>query len=294
MTTIAEQVTQLKQDFDEVAQEQFRVGYNEGEMKGWDDGYDSAEAEYKPQIETSYQKGVTDGKEAERNEFWYNQFLLSCPDPMQPMRAVGPYEFHGWNMLNFKPTENLRLGGATTVGNSSAYAFAYTAIVKYTPGQNAVRCTSYDLVKLLEDHGVSLATNPANRNLSYLFYSSTVSRVPAIDLSTATTIGYMFNGCTELVTIEGLTVSESTPVLSCFGSCSKLNSLTITGTIAKGGANFSSCTALSHDSLMSIINALKDYSGTTSTYKIIIGSTNIGKLAPEELDQIEAKGWTYA
>ena len=55
-------------------------------------------------------------------------------------------------------------------------------------------------------------------------------------------------------------------------------------------------TKLSHDSLMSIINALKDYSADTSgtTYTLTIGGTNIEKLTQDELDSIEEKGWEYA
>lgn len=50
---------------------------------------------------------------------------------------------------------------------------------------------------------------------------------------------------------------------------------------------------LSHDSLMSIINALKDYSNDTSgtTWKITLGSDNIAKLSAEELNIIHDKGW---
>ncbi len=67
-----------------------------------------------------------------------------------------------------------------------------------------------------------------------------------------------------------------------------LKNLTIVGGIY-ANANFQNCSLLTHDSLMSIINAL----GNNCAYTLTLGSTNIAKLTEEELSQIELKGWTY-
>lgn len=52
---------------------------------------------------------------------------------------------------------------------------------------------------------------------------------------------------------------------------------------------------LTHDSLISIINALKDYSADTSgtTHTLTLGSENVTKLSEAELKIINDKGWQY-
>ena len=53
--------------------------------------------------------------------------------------------------------------------------------------------------------------------------------------------------------------------------------------------DFSSCTNLTHDSLMSIINNLTT---KTSTTKLTLGATNLAKLSDEEIAIAVNRGWT--
>lgn len=227
-----------------------------------------------------YEKGVTDGKEAERNEFW--DTLLPYWSPL-----AGPYRFYGWVMNCFKPNKPVIFNSFT----GAQYAFYQTTFVaRTTSGSLANR--PYDLVALLEECGVDLRTSGV-KNVASMFQGSLVSRLPVLDFSAVTNASSTFASCAYLKTIEGLKVSEATAALGgCFGGCTSLEKLTIEGTIAKA-CNFSPCTALSHDSLMSIINALKTFTDGT-TQKITIGATNIAKLTADEIDKIESKGWTYA
>jgi len=59
--------------------------------------------------------------------------------------------------------------------------------------------------------------------------------------------------------------------------------------------DLSTCTALTHDSLMSVINKLYDLTGNgKKTQKLILGSTNLAKLTAEEIQIATDKGWTVS
>lgn len=84
-------------------------------------------------------------------------------------------------------------------------------------------------------------------------------------LTTVTNMFYYNRNLTELILIEGSVIA-----------CNDLN--------------LQWSTNLSHDSLISVINALKDYSGGT-THTITIGSTNLAKLTADELLIAKNKNW---
>lgn len=122
----------------------------------------------------------------------------------------------------------------------------------------------------------------------------TDTKVP-IDIIQASSVSGIFSGCTELKTITKLKVDKATGyVTNMFTGCVNLENITIEGTIGKNNFNVQACTKLTHDSLMSIINALADYSTSSTTYKITLGSVNISKLTTEEITLAESKGWTLA
>jgi hypothetical protein len=66
--------------------------------------------------------------------------------------------------------------------------------------------------------------------------------------------------------------------------------------------NLSTCTALTHDSLINVINGLYDLNltydvangGTLYTQTLNLGSTNKAKLTAEEIAIATAKGWTVS
>lgn len=79
-----------------------------------------------------------------------------------------------------------------------------------------------------------------------------------------------------------------------FNYCSSLKNITFAGTIKLSGITLSTSTLLTVDSIMSAINALYDYSSSSSTYTITFGSTNLAKLTDEQKAVATAKGWTLA
>lgn len=102
----------------------------------------------------------------------------------------------------------------------------------------------------------------------------------------------LFRECSALQTIEGVSFYNASQVDKAFYNCSALANITILETIRYSGLNFQYSPLLTHDSLISIINALYDYSDAEATYNITIGSTNLDKLTDEEKAVATAKGWT--
>lgn len=104
-----------------------------------------------------------------------------------------------------------------------------------------------------------------------------------------TNISYMFRSASALKTIRQIELlCDITDAGGAF-TCKSLENIIFTGTgRICADVNFSVCTKLTHDSLLSIINALSDSSAHTLT----IGSVNKAKLTAAELAVATDKGWT--
>jgi hypothetical protein len=115
---------------------------------------------------------------------------------------------------------------------------------------------------------------------------------PTINATNATTIDRLFNGCSSL---EKASVvfpkSKPTSYTNVFARCASLEDFTAFGEISVP-LSFSDSPLLTHDSLMSIINALKDYAGSGSTYTVTLGEANAAKLSDAEYLIAVNKGWT--
>ena len=173
-------------------------------------------------------------------------------------------------------------------------------------------------------------------NTSYMFaYCNKLTKIYDIEkwnVSNVTTMEYMFNGCTNLkeLDLSNWNTSKVTNMNSAFSSCNSLkclsslraDSLTIpsysspfgssnNNTLVDWGGfvnlksswNGSYCvdklTALSHQSLINILNGLYDFVGhsetpTSSQGKIKFGSTHLAKLSEEEKAIATNKGWTLS
>lgn len=106
-------------------------------------------------------------------------------------------------------------------------------------------------------------------------------------------IGFM-NNATEMRTIREIVFNSSTTFNNTtFQNCTKLETMNVGGTIGQNGLNLQWSTLLTHDSLMSIINALADKTADTSgtEWTVTIGETNMAKLTADEIDKAEKKGW---
>lgn len=195
------------------------------------------------------------------------------------------------SLLNFRPikmddifkncyklTQLPQIDGSRVTDLGSAFyncsSLTHIPDINLTPGNTAFYNTFYgcenlegDLLWLTDHDGYNLA------------YSSA------------------FYNCKKLKSIGTIYVHDDTIFSSnSFKNCTALETIIFEGTLYTSGFNVQTATALSHDTLMSIVNMLADYSEDTSgtTYKVTFGETNLAKLTEEEKAIMDNKGWTYA
>ena len=245
-------------------QKVYDAGYAAGQAAGGD-------------TDAAYQQGVTAGRHAEWDDFW---------EAHQWSRYCYPYAFSYWNMRNFKPKHDIKF-----FQNNAASAFYNAGWLKPGAAFDSIY-EPFDLAQILDDCGVQLDTYGL-QNAYYMFYGCSASRLPSLDFTYASNLNSVFAGCAYLETIDEIIVGLSTSSFSnAFAGCSKLKNLVITGELRKTNQNFTSCSQLTHDSLMSIVNALASYD--SGTYKLNLGSTNLGKLTDAEKAIATEKGWTLS
>ena len=128
---------------------------------------------------------------------------------------------------------------------------------------------------------------------SYTFNYSGFTEINITTSSTILNANNMFAASSRLVTLSGLNFSGCTNIDNTFGGCTALANVSFAsgGMLPDLNISFSACTALTHDSLMNIINALPV---TANSRRLTLGSTNIAKLSSDEQTLITAKGWTLA
>jgi surface protein len=130
------------------------------------------------------------------------------------------------------------------------------------------------------------------KNMTSMFDDSKFNRdISKWNVSNVTTMEDMFN-CAQSFNqpIGDWDVSNVTDMNGMFVQCTALTDFEAPKNISTD-ISFQYCTALSHDSLMSIINNLI----AVSTTKVLeLGATNLAKLSDEEIAIATNKGWTLA
>ena len=120
---------------------------------------------------------------------------------------------------------------------------------------------------------------------NYMFsYCSSLKIIDELDASSCAFINYMFNGTKSYFTD--------------FGGLKDLGKAYLTTQSANNSAytlNLSTCPALTHDSLMNVINNLYDIASIgVQPQKLQLGSTNLAKLTDEEKAIATNKGWSIS
>jgi hypothetical protein len=127
----------------------------------------------------------------------------------------------------------------------------------------------------------------------YMFYSTEITEITEkqVDFSQTSDMRDAFSTCDKLATLVLKISGSKTFNANTFVDCKALTNLSIIGTIESNNFNVQWSTNLTHDSLMSIIEALVDKRGVSGTWTVTLGATNIAKLTADEQKIAENKGW---
>jgi hypothetical protein len=155
-------------------------------------------------------------------------------------------------------------------------------------------CGRVNLIEVFGEVGLDTSNTTG---LTYMAQSSLISRFPTLDSRSVENLSYLFHNNTELVEIKKIILKDDGSQI--FGTYSfsanpALEEIRFEGKIGQDGFNISSSTKLTHDSIMSIIDALFDYSGSGTTHTIALGTANINKLTDSEKAIATQRGWTLA
>lgn len=154
-----------------------------------------------------------------------------------------------------------------------------------------------DFVNFMQEHNITFYCTvhtelpspdyiPLNTNT---FYKTKITHLPKLYVYTSASYSLAENP--SLVTIDELRFRKNVQyTYYMFNNDSSLANVVFTG-IVNAALNLTSSTKLTHDSLISLINALNDLSGT-SKKTLSLGSTNLAKLTDEEKAIATAKNWT--
>ena len=223
---------------------------------------------------TDYDRAYEAGKKSEYDAFWDAFQQNGWREDYE--RAFGG---QGWTDKTFTPKYDI-----VPIGYS-AQTFHGSRVV--------------DLAACLEKSGVTLDTSKSHY-LGQFAQESWIQRMPVIDMSYSNQSSvidtqYAF-GYSAVVSFEKIIFSEWTIFANTFIGCTSLVDLPVEGTIGQNGFSVQWSTKLTHESLMSIINALADKSADTSgtVWTVTLGSDNIAKLSEEEQRIAKQKGWTLA
>lgn len=243
----------------------YNEGYASGDVNGYERGHTDGES-------VGYDKGVVDGKQAEYDAFWdaYQQYGERTNYTLAFAGGNDAKELANnvWNDNNFYPKYDITL---------------------YTSTFN--RCYVTNLKQRLIDCGVKISGG--STIWYYTFYKSKITHIPDISMIEANNIQHAFNGCTNLVSIDGLKVTETCSFTSAFANCTALEHVIFYGTIGSNSLNLQ-WSDLDYESLTSIKNILADKSTDTSgtSWVVTLGSNNKAKYTETDLEEIGAKGWT--
>ena len=211
------------------------------------------------------------GQKAEYDSFW---------DAFQDYgkRGYYPYAFHGgasdcfygWNDASFKPKYDIIF---------TDHQQATTSVFEYSPITN--------IKKSLEDCGVTIDCSKATW-LNAPFRYARTEYLPPIDVSSCTDLKMSFYAMTNLKALEIRNLKADCNFDRAITFCYALEHLSITGTIGTGSGGNSSInlqhsTKLTKESLLNVIDCLKDFNETIVDYSITVnnGYSPITDLATE-------------
>ena len=265
-----------------------KEGEESGYSTGYDDGYGAAESfivyqsneaiekyttpaedwsEIPSKIDEVHAVGVESGEQAEYDAFWD-----VYQENGKRVNYNAAFYGYGWTDETFKPKYDF---GAPTHATDMFCSSQIT-----------------DIKGTFETLGFTLDFSKVTSALR-IFMSSKTKRIGVVDLSDSSDNRNLMGYCPNLVSVDKVVFAEKAAGNGFGGSFQQLpnlESIVFEGVIA-AGISFQWSPKLTHDSLMSIIAALKDLTGTDKTYTLTIGATNYAKLTQEEVEIAQNKGW---
>lgn len=210
------------------------------------------------------------GAKSEYDAFW---------DAFQSLGGRKNYNYAfggegGWKNATFYPKYDI-------IPISCEFMFAYGG------------CSSLDLVERFEECGITFDTSVSRSFDRFCLYNSP-SRFPAISTIGADALIKVFSNSSQVIVEKFILREDGSQTFNMtFNQNTKLETIIFEGTIGQNGLNLQWSEQLTHDSLMSIINCLADYSEDTSgtVWTVTLGETNLAKLTDEEQQIATAKGW---
>lgn len=142
---------------------------------------------------------------------------------------------------------------------------------------------------------------------NFLLSNSELTEIPSFDFKNAQNMSYAFGSCTKLTSIPLIDLGKCTNISGLVSNCKALTNLGGFKDLGKSyktsssasysyyKLDLSSCTNLTHDSLMNVINNLYDIKTLgCKTQSLTLGSTNLAKLTEDEIAIATNKGWAVS
>lgn len=230
-----------------------------------------------------------------RNGLSFNYFCNAYPDETIEMNIdtsnATELKYMFYNAKKLTAIPDIDCSNVTTL----TYAFCSCEALLKLPVLNTGKVKAFDNAFYYASaltNVTTLDTSSATSMYRAFYGCAALKEVCPLNTNNVTEFTYMFNRCTSLETIREIDFSSAKYASDVFTDCTNLKTINVKGTIGISGLNFQNSTELSHDSLMSIYNALANKKGVSGTWKLTIGSTNLAKLSDDEKLIATNKGWT--
>ena len=149
-----------------------------------------------------------------------------------------------------------------------------------------------DLAGKFSKHGTILNTVNVTSS-TQMFYGSSCTHIPELNLSNSTSLASAFQQCTSLQTIDNSYLTAlATKIDGIFTGCSALQNLTISGEIAASGFTTKDSKLLTKDSIISIITHLSQSTSGLSITLNLISVNNAFETAPGLADGASSTEWS--
>ena len=213
--------------------------------------YENAQKIYDHALEVGQSQGYNEGYEEGNNVGYDNGYAASLTDFWASALNNGKrtnfataFAGYGWNDQTFRPIYDMYPSG--TISGSAASMFN--------------NCRITDLAGILSSFGVKIDFSQA-KSLKYCFSNSTITHLPQLDISSAEAIDDLVRGCTKLVSIEGITLSETIVqnFTRSFDTCKSLEYLRWNGGSIKTDLDLKLSTKLDRASITNTIKALHSF-----------------------------------